>query len=309
MKHLLRYILVLKKLLKFFHKLFDKHDHHRDMNQFSREIKWIKKNYRSILFWGVITFLLIPQIIFIIVKDDEHLGFLGGYIGAILTLGGVYYQLYKLEKHRREDEKTKDRERKLGVLKYLKFVLEKNINGGEKYRIAYVMQVNLSYVGIWNTYKEESNVFSKFKNQFIDDNLNVVMEFKNNIGKGVLDIERLILDTLKDYNYLLKHTARRKYLFGRIKAKGTLEEKALQIKGYNEAGQIESEFSKKLMDGLIEEMEEVLEEKEIGILEKDKNELKAYSMLDVNLNGKGFEIIEKSKELLKKVENEISWLV
>ncbi len=28
MKHLLRYILVLKKLLKFFHKLFDKHDHH-----------------------------------------------------------------------------------------------------------------------------------------------------------------------------------------------------------------------------------------------------------------------------------------
>lgn len=250
------------------------------------------------------------------IERKSFINFLGGYIGAVLTLVGGLFQIQKLEQHRKNDEEKKERkskeektererERKLGVLNYLKFVLKQNIGGGEEYRVAYIMQVNLSYVGIWNTYKEESNVFTKFKNQFIDNNLNVIMEFRNDIGNDVLGIERLILETLKDYNYLLKHTARRGYLFGRIKTKGTLEDKALQVKGYNETGQIESDFSKKLMDGLIEEMRKVLEEKEIGILEKDINELKAYSMLDMNLNGKGFDIIERSKKLLEKIEAEL----
>ncbi len=44
MKHLLRYILVLKKLLKFFHKLFDKHDHHRELYT---GIKWYINFYNN----------------------------------------------------------------------------------------------------------------------------------------------------------------------------------------------------------------------------------------------------------------------
>ncbi|MCS5423101.1 MULTISPECIES: hypothetical protein [Psychrilyobacter] len=281
------------------------------MNQFSKEIKWIKKNRKYILFWGIFIFVLIPKFIFIIVKDGEHLGFLGGYVGAILTLGGVWFQIQRLEKHRKEEEnerekekKRNERNRKLGVLKYLKFVLKENVKGAEKNDCARNMQLNLLYLTSWDSYKEESKVFSKFKNQFIDNNLNVIMELDKDIGEDILKMERLLVDTLEDYNYLLKNKKRRKVLFESLKGDEKLKVKDIEIYDMvrSKEGEIPSDKIEKEMKKLIEGIGEKL----LGSQREEKwGEMWKYHLLDINLNGKGFKIIEKSEKVLKKIEVEL----
>ncbi|WP_156877290.1 hypothetical protein [Psychrilyobacter atlanticus] len=212
-----------------------------------------------------------------------------------------------MEKHRREDEKRKERERKLGILKYLKFVLEENSKGAEKNDCARNMQLNLLYLTSWGSYKGESRVFTKFKSQFIDNNLNVIMEFGNNIGEDVLKMERLLVDTLEDYNYLLKNKKKRKVLFESLKGNEKLKQKDIEI--YNmvrcKEGEIPSDEIEKEMKKIIEGIGEKL----LGTQREEKwEEMWKYHLLDMNLNGKGFEIIDKSKGLLEKIKKEINGL-
>lgn len=179
----------------------------------------MKQKWEAIVFWTVFTVIIFfaPKIFFLNFEKSEHLGFLGGYVGAILTLGGVWFQTERLEKHRKEEKKERERERKLGILKYLKFVLEENYKGGGGNGCAYTMQANLLYLTSWNSNEKEGDLFMTFKTIFIDNNLNVIMEFENNIGEDVLKMEMLISKVFKDYNFLLKNKKRGKSCLNLLK--------------------------------------------------------------------------------------------
>lgn len=55
----------------------------------------------------IILLILTPIMIFRIFKEEKYLDFLGGYIGAVLTLMGVWLQIHKLEQHRKNDEEER----------------------------------------------------------------------------------------------------------------------------------------------------------------------------------------------------------
>lgn len=69
-----------------------------------------------------------------------------------------------------------------------------------------------------------------------------------------------------------------------------------------ELRKITSDKSEKEMSGLMKN----IRERVLQIWEGEKSEeMWEYCILDMRLNGKGFEIIKKSKELLQKVEAEL----
>ncbi len=78
MKHLLRYILVLKKLLKFFHKLFDKHDHHNPRTlpvlAYEKYARNSIANRGNVMVINSIIILLIASVALIIYKLSRSLG-------------------------------------------------------------------------------------------------------------------------------------------------------------------------------------------------------------------------------------------
>lgn len=274
------------------------------MDKEIRFCEWLKKSliiiFVSVLLTGI------PIGIYFL-ERKSFVSFLGGYVGAVLTLMGVWVQIYKLEQHRKKGEEKNERERKLGVLEYLKFVLKENIEGAKENDCARNMQLNLLYLTSWDSYKEESRVFTKFKSQFIDNNLNLIMEFEKNIGEDVLKIESLLVDTLEDYNYLLKNKKRRKVLFESLKGNEKLKDKDIEIYDMvkSKEGEISSNKIEKEMGKLIEGVGGEL----LGTQRKEKwEEMWKYHLLDINLNGKGFEIIKKSEKLLEKIKKEINGL-
>ena len=181
-----------------------------------KDIKFLIKNWGSILL-----VLLVPVIMFLIVKE-KYLGFLGGYVGAILTLGGVYYQVHRSEKNR-------ESERKLGVLNYLKFVLNKNVNIGEKEGFVYYIQKKLSYQSSVVIHRIEPKTFRKFSLNYLENNLNVIMDLKNNIGEELLELNYLCDDVLINYNELLKSFENRKNFFRKAAFSDKTRDEAMKV--------------------------------------------------------------------------------
>lgn len=70
-------------------------------------------------------------------------------------------------------------------------------------------------------------------------------------------------------------------------------------------GEIPSDEVEKEMKKIIESIGEKL----LGSQREEKWEkMRGYHLLDINLNGKGFEIIKKSEKLLEKIKKEINGL-
>ena len=99
----------------------------------------MKNNYKKISIWGggigvLIGFPLICEIIIQFLYDSlpgkaigevtDWISFSGGYVGSILTIAGVYYQISKEEKNRKQDTLMEKIDKEMGALKYFEYVFE-----------------------------------------------------------------------------------------------------------------------------------------------------------------------------------------
>lgn len=136
---------------------------------------------------GIITiFLLIPYLLdkFLMGKItttmgiNEWFGFLGSYLGggiaALITLYGIYWQLFT----------TKEKDKK-GIIKFIKYKFIKNINIKFPYDIFYNRD------DLNNT-----KVISNFNNNFLEQNINLI--FSLNKGPEIAEI----IDDIDKYNKL-----------------------------------------------------------------------------------------------------------
>lgn len=92
--------------------------------------------FRSVFILIVATLIIIPFIVLILLKvlsfgifetgtNDGWIGFWGGYLGAIVAIGGVYWQVTRTE--RKEKQRSKKRARPLFYFSY-----RRSLNEGEK---------------------------------------------------------------------------------------------------------------------------------------------------------------------------------
>lgn len=263
----------------------------------------------------IILFILTPMIIFRVFQEEKYLGFLGGYVGAILTLGGVWFQIQRLEKYRKNDESKREKERKLGILKYLKFVLNENINIGEKEGFIYYIQKKLFYQSSVVIHGIEPKIFKEFSSNYLENNLNVIMDLKNNIGEELLELNYLCGDVIINYNNLLKVFEDRKNFFRNASFSDKTGDEAMKVFRENH-NKMENSIKTNLTPSESEETvwrvgKMMHKEFFDGITKLEKKDLQAllgHTHLDMKLNAKGFEIVDKSKELLGEVKEEINRL-
>lgn len=145
----------------------------------------------KILLGGVVLiFLIIPCIIdalmgtVVTVMDREHwFGFfgsyLGGSIGAIITLIGIYWQL-------NETKKKSEKENKEGIFEYLKYILNKNKNIEFKYQV--LKDLNTVYE------VRKDKLFFSLENSFIEGNAKTIFSEKK--GKEIANL----FESINNYN-------------------------------------------------------------------------------------------------------------
>jgi len=161
-------------------------------------------------------FLLIPLILPLIFKTtypllslykeigsiDGWLGFLGAYVGGFIALIGIWWQM-----------KKEDRNRKTGIIKYIHYVFEKNLNYEFFDNIPFKVHSNLS---LFRRYNGTSNIYYNFNASFFYENLKVIMELDSDLGTKLLDLK----DNIENFvNYFGKFEAlinRRSYLLNEL---------------------------------------------------------------------------------------------
>lgn len=145
---------------------------------------------KILLFVVVLIFLIIPCIIdalmgtVVTVMDREHwFGFfgsyLGGSIGAIITLIGIYWQL-------NETNKKSEKENKEGIFEYLKYILNKNQNIEFKYEI--LKDSNTIYE------VRKDKLFFSLGDSFIEGNAKAIFSEKK--GKEIANL----FENINNYN-------------------------------------------------------------------------------------------------------------
>lgn len=166
---------------------------------------------------GIIIFLLIPlgidQIFmnrFVTNWDMGHWsGFLGSYlgggIGALITLAGVWWQM-------KRSEKEKNIENLLGILNHIEYILEKNLEGDNSEKKTFYV---FSYNNISQTPSIlENKYFFEFDQNFLNISMNNVYRLK--FGKQVYELNDKILNFNKYYAYLANNSLEKKALFTKL---------------------------------------------------------------------------------------------
>lgn len=171
---------------------------------------------------AIVIFLALPLIIyqffmnkFITNWDMEHWsGFLGSYLGGgisgVITLVGVWWQVT------REDKKKKQ-EILLGVLKYFHHILEKNISLPDKSFQRGIYHI-FSYNSSSLSGEEEIKILMEFNQNIIINNLNSVYKLK--YGEDLYELNDKILEFNKDYGYLFKNLSKKKKLLKKLEFNG-----------------------------------------------------------------------------------------
>lgn len=167
---------------------------------------------RKIIIGIIILFLLIPYFLdkFIMGRivttmgKSEWFGFLGSYLGsglgALLTLLGVYYQI-------NYNEKKEKKEKLEGVLKYVLYIFNKNLNKKYLYNL-YFFNKNLI---------EKKERFEELSKKFIDDNLKIL--FTIDFGKEIVELNEKIINYNQKNLYSEKIIANRKKILKEMKEK------------------------------------------------------------------------------------------
>lgn len=145
---------------------------------------------KAILVVIVVFFLAIPSIVdflmgkFVTVMDREHWfsffgSYLGGGIAALITLFGIYWQLFEISK----------KDKLEGILSYINYVLNKN----KEIKFKCEIFNDLSEIEI----REE--LFKSFKKSFLEENFKEIFSRKEGIriAKLIEEIDKYNEDYLK----------------------------------------------------------------------------------------------------------------
>ena len=164
----------------------------------------MSKRFFKFILWTTI-FLIVPFIFIVILKfiylyvPGEEVGkvgdwisFSGGYLGAFITLGGVYYQIKK-------GEKDKIYEQKKGLLEYTNFIIQKNNNLNLVNKDFYFFQLitNQSMYFL----KDEREIYN-FSVEFIDRNIERLFLLDN--GYRILSLYENLRDFILSRERLIK---------------------------------------------------------------------------------------------------------
>ena len=130
---------------------------------------------------------------------DGWLGFLGGYTGGIIAIAGIWWQLSESKK--REDKNKKD-----GLINYLRYIIDKNIEADKDKKIKYTIQSLSSYTST-NTLSEYKPLYA-FDKDFFSENIKTIMELSSDnshIGTKILNLNSDINELNEKINFIYKN--------------------------------------------------------------------------------------------------------
>ena len=304
-------------------------------------INEIKLKIMALFSIGILVFCWIPiGIDYFIIKGflrdttiqwtkTEWSGFLGSYlgggIGAIITLFGVWWQI-------KRDDKIKQRDKMIGVLKGILYSLNRNLETADKGSLCRQSFYILDY------YYYRKTIVSKFYDNFIytifpeiiKENYKIIFEL--DFGKEIIDLDETIKTFNKNYKFLILKSKNKNRIIKKIeqqaiklKNKGfsnmfnSLEETKTYFKSFYNIGNLKESFSEKQILELGKKLHESLEklilnvERSMGEKYFENEEIFLTQCMlseEVLLNESEniFQIIIKIENLKKKVEAEIKKL-
>lgn len=180
------------------------------------------KKYRKVIFFlviGIIIFCWIPYAInyYSIEKIYEGqkvvefwTGYLGTIIGGSITLFGVWWQTTR-------QEKQKERDEKIGLLKTLHHYLKKVLLDKDLEKKKYNLLLVLSFTNSSSYIREDVKAIPTFEDMSFKENDLKIMRL--NYGEELFDINTGTISFNKEWIYLMKTSQKRKKLFEEIKRK------------------------------------------------------------------------------------------
>lgn len=290
-----------------------------------------RKKYVIEIIISIICFLLLPIFIDQIIMNkfetnwelQTWAGFLGSYlgsgIGGVITLFGVYWQV-------KRDDKIKQRDKVIGVLRGILYSLNKNL---EDKKLEYLKKQSFDVL----TWYYGDPMYSKFYNSFlyeifpeiIKENYKVIFEL--DFGKKIIDLDELIKEFNQNHKFLAMNINKKCQIIKEIENLNILNEFA-KIK-------LIKEESKKLNEICHDETQSIPKEEILALGNKihkmvwelvDRIELQNANLItrenDILLNqyllseeiildeeDNIFEIIKKMDKLKKKIEDKIKELL
>ncbi len=211
--------------------------------------------------------------------------YLGGAIGALITLVGVYWQI-------KRDDKLKNKEKIIGVLKGILYSLDKNLIADKKLseeENKKILKEKMFQSFYFLDYYYDNTVYSVFYDTYIfeifpeiiRENYKVIFEI--DFGAEIIDLNNLIKELNKNHKFLIFQSKNIKNILKNI------EEKALKIKrNFSD----ETEDIKKL-SRLGTDYKKILEQ--IGKIKEASEE---FSIQNIEV-GNNKEILNKGIELHK----------
>lgn len=141
---------------------------------------------------------------------DGWLGFLGGYTGALLALGGIYWQL-KMSTNL-EIEKNKK-----NVLSYVKFVINYNLEKITKNNLEFQIEELLSFESRITTLSKSYDWLLNFEKNHIQNFINTYIEL--DLINNVYDLSAKINQFTMHFNILMSNYNEEKEFLENIKYK------------------------------------------------------------------------------------------
>ena len=304
-------------------------------------INEIKLKIISLFSIGILVFCWIPiGVDYFIVKGfiqdttiqwtkTEWAGFLGSYlgggIGAIITLFGVWWQI-------KRDDKIKQRDKVIGVLKGILYSLNRNLESKNldsiNKRSFYILDY---YYGDTIHSKFYTNYIYEIFPEIIRENYKVIFEL--DFGKEIIDLNELIKHFNQNYKFLSLELKKKKNIIRKI------EKLALVLKNVNinELTQILEEIKKcsnffstnfsdkadkfsreeflnkgRKIEEKIGELIEILDFASVDEALKNENDYLIQCLLSegviLSKHSNIFKIMDDMKELKEKIEKEIKKL-
>ena len=249
---------------------------------------------------GILIFIFLPWII-----DEYFMGlfvtnwgisdwagflgsYIGGIIGALITLVGVYWQI-------KRDDKLKNKEKIIGVLKGILYSLDKNLIADKKLseeENKKILEEKMFQSFYFLDYYYDNTVYSVFYDTYIfeifpeiiRENYKIIFEI--DFGAEIIDLNDLIKEFNKNHKFLIFQSKNIKNILKNI------EEKALKIK---RNFLYETEDIKKL-SRLETDYEKILEQ--VRKIKKDSEEFSIQSIQNIEVRNNE-EILNRGIKLHK----------
>lgn len=142
--------------------------------------------------------------------------YLGGGIGGIITLLGVWWQMTN-------EKKTKEKENKLGFLRHIEHILIRNLNldkDKKNYqKINDEFMKNTYHVFSYNSFsltgEDSTKLILEFNSNLINENLNYI--YTLSFGKKLYELNDKIKEFNNLFDFLLKNLSSKKHLLEELK--------------------------------------------------------------------------------------------